>query len=154
MKLNHPGIYRIIGEEFELVAIVIGEVPTLRITSAMLINDLVQKNKFTILSEESLEIQQVYANPDNFIFFEYEYSEIANLSSQYRSIRGTKMPDITDQLYNEFKDRYISDTSISGRGICATKAYIMQKTNWSIPQISVLLMKIAKEVKYYGTIRT
>lgn len=154
MKLNHPGIYRIIGEEFELVAIVIGEVPTLRIISAMLVNDLVQKNKFTILSEESLEIQQVYANPDNFVFFEYEYSEIANLSSQYKSIRGTKMPDITDQLYNEFKDRYISDTSIPGRGICATKAYIMQKTNWSIPQISVLLMKIAKEVKYYGTIRT
>lgn len=43
MKLNHPGIYRVIGEQFELLANIVGEVPCLRITSALLINDLVQK---------------------------------------------------------------------------------------------------------------
>lgn len=43
MKLNHPGIYRIIGENYELLANIVGEVPCLRITSALLMNDLVQK---------------------------------------------------------------------------------------------------------------
>ena len=36
MKLNHPGIYRIIGENDELLANIVGEVPCLRITSALL----------------------------------------------------------------------------------------------------------------------
>ena len=35
MKLNHPGIYRIIGEDFELLANVIGEAPMLRIPNAL-----------------------------------------------------------------------------------------------------------------------
>ena len=30
MKLNHPGIYRIIGENYELLANIVGEVPCLR----------------------------------------------------------------------------------------------------------------------------
>ena len=55
MKLNKPGIYRIIGESFELLANVIGEVPCLRIVSALNVNDLVQKGKYTILPEDSIE---------------------------------------------------------------------------------------------------
>ena len=62
MKLNHPGIYRIIGENYELLANIVGEVPCLRITSALLMNDLVQRGKFTILSEDSIEIQNVCNN--------------------------------------------------------------------------------------------
>lgn len=61
MRLNHPGIYRIVGENFELLANIIGEVPCMRITSALLVNDLVQKGEFTILPEDSIEIQSVLA---------------------------------------------------------------------------------------------
>ena len=59
MKLNHPGIYRVIGEQFELLANIVGEVPCLRITSALLINDLVQKGKNagSIVREASKLIQ-------------------------------------------------------------------------------------------------
>lgn len=68
MRLNHPGIYRIVGESFELLANITGEVPCMRITSALLVNDLVQKGEFTVLPEESIEIQSVLANPDKFVF--------------------------------------------------------------------------------------
>lgn len=147
MKLNHPGIYRIIGEDYELLANVVGEVPCLRITSALLMNDLVQKGKFTVLEEESIEIQQVLLTPEKFIFLEYEYSEICELPSIRKSINGTKIPDLSDAEYRDFTNRYVSDVFITKRGICATKAYIMRIKGWSLAQVSVLLMKIAKDLK-------
>lgn len=112
MKLNHPGIYRIIGEHFELLANIVGEVPCLRITSALLMNDLVQRGKFTVLSEDSIEIQTVCNNPDAFLFFEYDYSEVCPLPPYRQSIRGTKMPDISNDMMKAFTERYISDMSI------------------------------------------
>lgn len=148
MRLNHPGIYRIVGDKFELLANVIGEVPCMRITSALLINELVQKGEFKILPEDSIEIQTVLANPDKFVFLEYEYSRICSLPSYRKSIRGTKMPDITEQQLETFTNRYIEDTSIYGRGVSATKAYILETTDWSLAQINVVLMKIAKIVKH------
>ena len=71
MKLNHPGIYRIIGEDFELLANVVGEAPMLRIPNALVMNDLIQKGLFHVVTEESYEIQAVLTEPDKFIFFEY-----------------------------------------------------------------------------------
>lgn len=150
MKLNHPGIYRIIGENYELLANIVGEVPCLRITSALLMNDLVQRGKFTILSEDSIEIQNVCNNPDTFLFFEYEYSEVCPLPPYRQSIRGTKMPDISNDMMKAFTERYISDMSINGRGIEATKAYILSVTDWSLAQINVLLLRIANSVRRNG----
>lgn len=151
MRLNHPGVYRIVGDNFELLANVIGEVPCMRITSALLINDLVQKGVFTVLDEESIEIQTVLANPDKFVFLEYEYSEICQLPSYRKSIHGTKMPNITDEQLEAFTFRYMQDTSIYGRGIAATKAYMLEKTGWSLAQINVVLLKIAKIIKNHGS---
>lgn len=150
MKLNHPGIYRIIGENYELLANIVGEVPCLRITSALLMNDLVQRGKFTILSEDSIEIQNVCNNPDVFLFFEHEYSEVCSLPPYRQSIRGTKMPDISNDMMKAFTERYISDMSINGRGIEATKAYILSVTDWSLAQINVLLLRIANSVRRNG----
>lgn len=150
MKLNHPGIYRIVGEKFELLANVIGEAPCMRITSALLMNDLIQKGKFTILTEESIEIQSVLSNPDMYIFLEYEYSSICELPSHRQSIRGTKCPDITEKALKSFTERYLEDAAIPGRGITATKAFIMERTDWSLAQINVLLMKIINTVKRNG----
>lgn len=150
MKLNHPGIYRIIGENYELLANIVGEVPCLRITSALLMNDLVQRGKFTILSEDSIEIQNVCNNPDTFLFFEHEYSEVCPLPPYRQSIRGTKMPDISNDMMKAFTERYISDMSINGRGIEATKAYILSVTDWSLAQINVLLLRIANSVRRNG----
>lgn len=150
MKLNHPGIYRIIGEHFELLANIVGEVPCLRITSALLMNDLVQRGKFTVLSEDSIEIQTVYNNPDAFLFFEYDYSEVCPLPPYRQSIRGTKMPDISNDMMKAFTERYISDMSINGRGIEATKAYILSVTDWSLAQINVLLLRIANSTRRHG----
>lgn len=147
MRLNHPGIYRIIGEKYELLANVIGEVPCMRITSALLMNDLIQKGKFTILTEESIEIQSVLCNPDKYIFLEYDYSNICELPSQRQGIKGVKCPDITDKLFKQFVEKYRENVTIPGRGITATKAYIMEKTDWSLAQINVLTMKIINYVK-------
>lgn len=148
MRLNHPGIYRIVGDSFELLANVVGEAPCLRITSALLINDLVQLGKFTVLDEESIYIQTVTNDPDKFVFLEYEYSEICSLPSYRKSIRGNKMPKITDEELETFTKRYIQDTSITGRGIAATKTYMMSTTGWSLAQINIVLMKIAKKIKF------
>lgn len=151
MKLNHPGIYRVVGEKFELLANVIGEVPCMRITSALLINDLVQKGKFTVLTEESIEVQSVLSNPDKYIFLEYEYSSICSLPSQRKSIRGAKCPNITDKEFKVFVERYLEDAAIPGRGVTATKAFIMERTEWSLAQINVLIMKIINHTKRYGS---
>lgn len=147
MKLNKPGIYRIVGEKFELLANVVGEVPCLRIPQALLMNDLVQYGKFTVLGEETIEIQHVIRNPDSYIFLEYEYSEICSLPSYRQSIRGAKCPDVSDDDLKDFTARYIEDRSIPGRGIAATKAYIMSKKDWSLAQINVLLMKLATRTR-------
>lgn len=147
MRLNHPGIYRIVGEEYELLANITGEVPCLKINSALLMNSLVRKGKFEVLTEDSLEVQKVLTFPDAFIFIEYEYSEVCKLPEHRKSIRGSKMPKIDDKEFNSFVDRYIEDTQITGRGVAATKSYIMYKTGWSLAQINVLILKIAKKVK-------
>ena len=148
MKLNHPGIYRVIGEQFELLANIVGEVPCLRITSALLINDLVQKGKFTVLSEESIEIQTVCQKPDSFLFLEYEYSEICTLPPYRLSIRGTKMPNISNEQLKAFTNRYLEDIKIPGRGIEATKAYILSVTDFNLAQINVLMLKIINSTRY------
>lgn len=148
MKLNHPGIYKIIGENFELLANVIGEVPCLRITSALLVNDLVQKGQFTVLTEESIEIQTVLANPDKFVFFEYEYSQVANYPSYRMSIRGVKTPDITDNQFEEFTNRYLEDMTVTKRGVASTKAYIVEQTGWSLAQAHMVVLKIINYLKH------
>lgn len=150
MKLNHPGIYKIVGDSFELLANVIGEVPCLRITSALLMNDLVQKGKFTVLEEDSIEIQTVLSNPDKFVFFEYTYSDVAKYPSYRKSIRGAKMPDITDEQFKEFTNRYLEDNAIMCRGPVATKAYIVERTGWNLAQAQLVLLKIINHIKHNG----
>ncbi len=148
MRLNHPGIYKIVGEKFELLANIVGEAPCFRITGALIINDLVQFGKFVVLNEESIEVQLVLANPDKYVFIEYEYSDICSLPPYRQSINGTKMPTITDEQYDLFTKRYLMDSGTYGRGITATKAYILEKTGWSLAQINVVLMHIIKRLKY------
>lgn len=62
------------------------------------------------------------------------------------------MPNITEQQLEAFTNRYLEDMQISGRGIAATKAYMLETTGWSLAQINVVLMKIAKRLKYHGSI--
>lgn len=151
MRLYKPGIYRIIGEKFELLANVIGEAPCLRITSALVINDLVQYGVFRIVEEQSLEIQEILTNPDKFIFMEYEYSDICTLPPYRKTIRGTKKPVLTDEQLKDFTRRYKEDMFINKRGINSTKCYIMETTGWSIAQINVLLLSIARKIKNNGS---
>lgn len=146
MRLNHPGIYRIVGEKFELLANIEGEAPLLNISEALLVNDLVIDGKFTILNSESLEIQQVVNNPDQFIFIEYEYSDIAKLPLYRKTIRGTKMPNITNNEMKEFEEKYVHDMK-TRRDTTRTRAYIMERTNLSLSQINVLIMQMARKFK-------
>ena len=146
MRLNHPGIYRIVGEKFELLANIEGEAPLLNISEALLVNDLVINGKFTILNSESLEIQQVVNNPDQFIFIEYEYSDIAKLPLYRKTIRGTKMPNITNNEMKEFEEKYIHDIK-TRHDTTRTRAYIMERTNLSLSQINVLIMQMARKFK-------
>lgn len=146
MRLNHPGIYRIVGEKFELLANIEGEAPLLNINEALLVNDLVIDGKFTILNSESLEIQQVVNNPDQFIFIEYEYSDIAKLPLYRKTIRGTKMPNITNNEMKEFEEKYVHDIK-TRRDTTRTRAYIMERTNLSLSQINVLIMQMARKFK-------
>lgn len=146
MRLNHPGIYRIVGEKFELLANIEGEAPLLNISEALLVNDLVIDGKFTILNSESLEIQQVINNPDQFIFIEYEYSDIAKLPLYRKTIRGTKMPNITNNEMKEFEEKYVHDMK-TRRDTTRTRAYIMERTNLSLSQINVLIMQMARKFK-------
>lgn len=146
MRLNHPGIYRIVGEKFELLANIEGEAPLLNISEALLVNDLVIDGKFTILNSESLEIQQVINNPDQFIFIEYEYSDIAKLPLYRKTIRGTKMPNITNNEMKEFEEKYIHDMK-TRRDTTRTRAYIMERTNLSLSQINVLIMQMARKFR-------
>ena len=146
MILNHPGIYRIVGEKFELLANIEGEAPLLNISKALLVNDLVIDGKFTILNSESLEIQQVVNNPDQFIFIEYEYSDIAKLPLYRKTIRGTKVPNITNNEMKEFEEKYIHDMK-TRRDTTRTRAYIMERTNLSLSQINVLIMQMARKFK-------
>ena len=60
------------------------------------------------------------------------------------------MPDISNDMMKAFTERYISDMSINGRGIEATKAYILSVTDWSLAQINVLLLRIANSVRRNG----
>lgn len=146
MRLNHPGIYRIVGEKFELLANIEGEAPLLNISEALLVNDLVIDSKFTILNSESLEIQQVVNNPDQFIFIEYEYSDIAKLPLYRKTIRGTKVPNITNNEMKEFEEKYVHDMK-TRRDTTRTRAYIMERTNLSLSQINVLIMQMARKFK-------
>lgn len=146
MRLNHPGIYRIVGEKFELLANIEGEAPLLNISEALLVNDLVIDGKFTILNSESLEIQQVINNPDQFIFIEYEYSDIAKLPLYRKTIRGTKVPNITNNEMKEFEEKYVHDMK-TRRDTTRTRAYIMERTNLSLSQINVLIMQMARKFK-------
>ena len=113
MRLNKCGIYRIIGESFEILANVIGESPTLRITGALDLNTLVEKGEFKVLSEESLQIQQIYADPSKFLFLQQEFSEVCNTPPYRQSIRGVKVPEVKDKEYEDFKARYIQDYGVS-----------------------------------------
>lgn len=147
MKLNKPGVFQIVGEKIELLAIVVGEAPHLRVTSAIVMNEAFTTGKFTILKEESYEIQDIYLHPDAYVSYEYEASENCKLPVERRSMKGAKMPDIDDNLYKEFINRYLLDISVPGRGTMSTKIYIMDRTSWTATQAQLVLCKIAKAVK-------
>ena len=67
MRLNEPGVYQVVGSDIELLAIVVGETPHLRIVSAIIMNDAFQKAKFREVKEESLEIQSIYHEYDRLV---------------------------------------------------------------------------------------
>lgn len=151
MKLTKNGVYRIIGKEFELLANVEGTAPLLIITGALLMNDLVRKGKFTVLDDKSMEVIEVLTHPENFIFFEYEYSDEICLPSYRSNGKGEKLPPVTDEEYQQFKNRYILDVT-SGRGIGSTKLWIIDRKDWSVSQAHIMCMKIAKELKKEGVL--
>lgn len=147
MRLNGPGVYQIVGSKIELLAVVVGEVPHLRIPSAIIMNNVYQNAEFKRVTEDSYEIQCVYNHPDEYVAFPYNGSEVCQLPIERRSMRGVKMPLIESSMYEEFKRRYMSDCSLPGRDAMNTKIYIMDRTGWSAAQAQLVICKIAKEVK-------
>ena len=65
-----------------------------------------------------------------------------------QSIRGTKMPNISNEQLKAFTNRYLEDIKIPGRGIEATKAYILSVTDFNLAQINVLMLKIINSTRY------
>ena len=72
---------------------------------------------------------------------------MCKLPSYKKSVRGSKKPDITDDQLKDFTNRYLEDISIAGRGINATKLYIIENTGWSLAQAHIVVMQIAKQCK-------
>ena len=62
------------------------------------------------------------------------------------------MPDITDEQFEDFTQRYIEDARTPGKGIWATKMYIVSKTEWSIPQAHVIVLQIINKLRKHGRI--
>lgn len=146
MKLIHAGIYRAIGKTKELLINVVGEYPCLRIINAIDINAFITKLKVVELNEESLEIQNIYHDPESYLFLEWEYSDVSKLPD-FRQSQSFKVPKVSTDLMKEFEQRYINDIKIPGLGIGATKFYIAEKMGWTLSQAHMLVMQIAKKYK-------
>ena len=64
------------------------------------------------------------------------------------SIRGVKTPDITDNQFEEFTNRYLEDMTVTKRGVASTKAYIVEQTGWSLAQAHMVILKIINYLKH------
>ena len=149
LTLNHAGVYRIIGSKYEILANVIGESPCFRIKNAIDMNAMVKNAEIIVLHEESQIIQEIYSRPTDFLFIEWEYSDVSKLPPNRMSIRGIRVPEheITEKMFKEFTERYKLDVSLPGRGPTATKMYIVERTGWTLGQAHMVVMQIAKKLK-------
>lgn len=145
--LNKPGIYRVIGEQFELLIKVIGTPPTLRIISGIRMNDFVTTGKVVELKEDSVEIQEVMLNPSKFVFAEADISTTAEKKAPSMSLKGVKSPYINDEQFKLFVSHYINNVNIPGRGKNATLAFIMEETGWTVAQANCVILQIIRYVK-------
>lgn len=143
LTLKKKGIYRVIGKKYELLINVIGEEPCLRIISAINITETVKKGTFVQIEEESEEIQEIYANPKSFVFFDYE-EEVDLCFIKKETPIGVKTPELNENTFDELYQVYRMEIVITGRKENAVKAYIRNKYHFTDPQINRIVKKLAK----------
>lgn len=140
MKLKEAGLYLIVGMEYAVLAFIEGEGQFLDFSVAMSMNNFIHGRSVKALDKDSLEIQNIKMNPENFSYFPIPLTdEIFKTKSLSQKYFFKKMCNLNDeQLYNvRLKSQSMSKSMLM---VWMTKEYSI-----SFPQARYVYELITKQ---------
>lgn len=141
MIAQSPGVYQIVGKEFEVLALIIGTKPMLRIVCGILMNDFVL-NKVTPLDQNSVEICLIEKNPQDFIFIPMQLSEVCNMPG-IDSITSSNV-EFSDDKFREWVNKYSQYKSLPNGTPLMVASLVEEK--YSVPQALMIINLINRRI--------
>ena len=146
LELTQEGLYIANGKETSVLIKVVGKAPMLDIACGVLLNDMQTKNKVTILSKDSLEIQDILNNPKSYVYDLPSVSEAVNNKyglerehmkyAEYTETKLLKWVEKYKKLQMAYPDEYVNKMIV-----------VLVHENFSVSQARLVIDKIEARIK-------
>ena len=149
LELKKPGLYIANGKSTSVLIRVAGTAPCLTIIRGILLNDMERDGTITVLEKESLEIQDIMANPMSYIFDKPAVSQ-AVLNTLGLEATEKNRIEYTEKEFAGYIASYrLNRTMYPDEYIVKTQVVLIQK-GFSKSQADMIISQIETRLRLQG----
>lgn len=150
MKIKNEGLYLIVATHFMAIVHVVGSNNFLTIKNGIRLNDLYDRGKVKEIDEDSLEIQTILQDSENYLAFEIPtITSILGSPSMKQQYFFKKFYKPDDVEYAELEREFTSKV-YSGYNKAALTMWLVKKLKIDIPKANYMFEHLKKSTKIYG----
>lgn len=145
MFIKTPGAYLALCDQFLLLFRAVGEFPFFKVPSAIILNDYGKTGEIRTVTENSIEIQHLIANPSCFSIVTLDAIADRYLPIDFDTTTKIEF-DITK--FERYTDKLkLIDTYNSGISVNSLIMEIIKDTGYSVPQARMAVQELRKKIK-------
>lgn len=149
LELKKPGLYIANGKNTSVLIRVVGTAPCLSIIKGVLLNDMEKDGTITVLEENSLEIQDILANPKSYVF-DYPAVSQAVFNGLGMETKEKKRIEFTDEDFKKYLEQYKLNRKMYPKDyVVKTQVYLIQE-DFSKSQADMIINQIETRLRLQG----
>ena len=149
LELKKPGLYIANGKSTSVLIRVAGTAPSLTIIRGNLLNDMERDGTITVLEKESLEIQDIMANPKSYIFDKPAVSQAVLNTLGLEATEKNRIKYTEKEFAGYIASYRLNRTMYPDEYIVKTQVVLIQK-GFSKSQADMIISQIETRLRLQG----
>ena len=149
LELKKPGLYIANGKNISVLVRIAGTAPCLVAVRGILLNDMQKDGTITVLEKDSLELQDIVANPKSYVFDYPSVSEAVKNALGLEATERTKI-EYTEQEFNDFIQAYKNNRKMFPEDYIVKTQVVFINKGFSKSQADMILAQIETRLRLHG----
>ena len=149
LELKKPGLYIANGKNISVLVRIAGTAPCLVAVRGILLNDMQKDGTITVLEKDSLELQDIVANPKSYVVDYPSVSEAVKNALGLEATERTKI-EYTEQEFNDFIQAYKNNRKMFPEDYIVKTQVVFINKGFSKSQADMIIAQIETRLRLQG----